>query len=90
MIQWILLMVLQLFLTMIALIASGAARNWARYGWFEHAEAAGTLSFCLFVILGVVFLCLASSRLTVFSLVLAGIWVVLALRDWCFVKRLTA
>jgi len=84
----ILLALLQVTLTMLALIASGVARNWAKDGLFQRAEAAGTISFCLFVVLGVMFLCAVAGDLRPISLILIGLWIILAYRDWRFVDRL--
>jgi hypothetical protein len=86
----ILLALLQVVLTMLALIASGMARNWAKDFSFDRAEVAGTVSFCLFVVLGVMFLCTVGADLRPISLILIGLWVALAYRDWRFVDRLPA
>lgn len=86
----ILLALLQVVLTMTALVASGAARNWAKDGQFQRAETAATVSFCLFVVLGVAFLCSVSADLRLLSAVLIGLWVILALREWWFADHLPA
>ncbi len=88
MILWIAFLVLQLTLVTVALGASFIARAQARRGCYGRAEVASTLSFCLFVLLGVIFICTISSTLTVFSLMLTSVWGFMAWRERRFAAEM--
>jgi len=90
MILWIVFLVFQLTLAMTALIASGAARKLARLGWYDRAEAFGTMSYCLYILLGVIFICAVSSDLSILGLGLTAVWVLMAGRELYFVRLLPA
>jgi len=90
MIVWIVFLVLQLLLAMTALAASASARHQARSGRFVRAEIECTVSFCLFIILGVVFLCTIGSQTTFIGLALTSVWVLMAWRERSFARLLPA
>ncbi len=80
-ILWIAFVVLQLTLVIAALAASYNARALVRHGCFGRAETASTLSFCLYVMLGVIFICTVSSALNVVGLALTAVWAFMAWRE---------
>ena len=90
MIYWIVFFVLQFLLALTALVASNNARVLARIGYIVRAEAFCTLAYCLFVILGVIFMCTISSELSVIGLLLTAVWVLMAWRERRFAALLPA
>ena len=88
MIVWIAFLVLLLSIAMTALLASHSARTLAKFGCVTRAEVACTLSYCLFVVLAVIFICTVSSRLDLFGLVLTAALGLMAWREWRFAKVL--